>query len=89
VKKLKKKENEAYSRFQQVLMETLEAIQQIRAYHREPYYLGRVIDTAGQIKNHAIAYAWKSDAAGRLSFSLTLFGFEIFRALSMFMVLFF
>lgn len=88
VKKLKKKENEAYSRFQQVLMETLEAIQQIRAYHREPYYLGRVIDTAGQIKNHAIAYAWKSDAAGRLSFSLTLFGFEIFRALSMFMVLF-
>lgn len=88
VKKLKKKENEAYSQFQQTLTETLEAIQQIRAYHREPYYLGRVVDTAGQIKNHAIAYAWQSDAAGRLSFSLILFGFEIFRALSMFMVLF-
>jgi len=88
VKVLKKKENEAYSQFQQVLSETLEAIQQIRAYHREPYYLGRVINTADHIKNHAIAYAWQSDAATRFSFSLTLFGFEIFRALSIFMVLF-
>lgn len=88
VKELKRRENEAYSIFQQTLAETLEAIQQIRACNREPYYLGRVINTAEQIKNHAIAYAWKSDAAGRFSFSVFVLGFEMFRAISMFMVLF-
>lgn len=88
VKELKRRENEAYSIFQQTLTETLEAIQQIRSCNRENYYLGRVIDTAEQIKNHAIAYAWKSDAAGRLSFSVFVLGFEMFRAISMFMVLF-
>lgn len=88
VKKLKIKENEAYSSFQQTLSETLEGIQQIRAYNREPYYLNRVIDSAHDIKNHAVAYTWKSDAAARLSFSVFQFGFEMFRAISMIMVLF-
>ncbi|MDM8558335.1 ABC transporter ATP-binding protein [Candidatus Parabeggiatoa sp. HSG14] len=88
VKELKKKENNAYAIFQQTLTETLEAIQQIRAYNREKYYLGRVTDSAKKIKNHATAYAWKSDAAGRLSFYVFLFGFEMFRAISMLMVVF-
>jgi len=88
VKALKKKENKAYATFQQTLSETLDAIQQIRAYNRERYYLGHVIDSANEIKNHAIAYAWKSDAANRLSFSVFLLGFDMFRALSMLMVLF-
>lgn len=88
VKTLKGKENRAYAVFQQALTETLEAIQQIRAYNRERYCLGHVTDKANQIKNHAIAYAWKSDAAGRLSFSVFFFGFEMFRAISMLMVVF-
>ena len=88
VKDLKKTENEAYATFQQTLTETLEAIQQIRAYNREQYYLDKVINSANDIKNHAIAYAWKSDAASRLSFQVFLFGFEMFRAISMIMVLF-
>jgi ATP-binding cassette subfamily C protein len=88
VKELKKKENNAYAIFQQTLTETLEAIQQIRAYNREKYYLGRVADSANEIKNHAIAYAWKSEAATRLSFHVFLFGFEMFRAISMLMVVF-
>jgi len=88
VKELKRKENRAYSAFQQKLSETLEAIQQIRAYNRESYYLGKVIDTAKDIKNHAIGYAWKSDAAGRLSFNVFLFGFDMFRAITMLMVVF-
>lgn len=88
VKELKRRENEAYSIFQQTLTEILEAIQQIRACNRENYYLDRVIGTAEQIKNHAIAYAWKSDAAGRFSFSVFVLGFEVFRAISMLMVLF-
>ncbi len=88
VKRLKSKENEAYAQFQQTLTETLEAIQQIRAYNREKDYLNRVIKSANDIKNYAIAFTWKSDAANRLSFSVMAFGVEIFRAMSMFMVLF-
>lgn len=88
VKELKKNENSAYSAFQQKLSETLEAIQQIRAYNRESYYLGKVINNANEIKNHAINYAWKSDAASRLSFSVFLFGFDMFRAITMLMVVF-
>ncbi len=88
VKILKKRENEAYATFQQTLSETLEGIQQIRAYNREQYYLGKVIDSADKIKNHAIAFAWKSDAATRLSFSVFLLGFDMFRAISMLMVVF-
>jgi len=88
VKELKRKENEAYAVFQQNLSETLEAIQQVRAYNRERYYLGKVINSADKIKNYAIAYAWKSEAAGRLSFHVFIFGFEMFRAVSMLMVVF-
>jgi ATP-binding cassette, subfamily C, bacterial len=88
VKELKRRENNAYGIFQQTLSETLEGIQQIRAANREKYYLGRVTDSANQIKNHAIAYAWKNDAAERLSFNIFIFGFEIFRALSMLTVVF-
>jgi ATP-binding cassette subfamily C protein len=88
VKELKRKENHAYASFQQILTETLEAIQQIRAYNREQYYLNRVADSANDIKNYAIAYAWKSDAAGRLSFNVFLIGFDVFRAISMLTVLF-
>jgi ATP-binding cassette subfamily C protein len=88
VKELKKKENSSYSAFQQKLSEILEAIQQIRAYNRETYYLGKVINSANDIKNHAINYAWKSDAASRLSFNVFLFGFDMFRAITMLMVVF-
>lgn len=88
VKELKRKENEAYATFQQTLNETLEGIQQIRAYNREQYYLGKVANSANQIKNHAIAYAWKSDAASRMSFNVFLLGLDMFHALSMLMVLF-
>lgn len=88
VKRLKKRENEAYEGFQRNLGETLDAIQQIRASNREGFYIGRVIDQADAIKRHSTAFAWKSDAANRLSFVVFLFGFDAFRALSMFMVLF-
>lgn len=88
VKKLKSQENKAYSAFQQKLTDTLEAIQQIRAYNREKYYLGKVIEGAGEIKQHATAYAWKTDAANRLSFGVFLFGFDLFRSVGMLMVVF-
>ena len=88
VKNLKKNENTAVEVFQQSLTETLDAIQQIRAANREKHYFLRVIDRARGVRTHATDYAWKSDAANRISFVIFLFGFDIFRAVSMWMVVF-
>mgnify|MGYP001828490582 FL=1 len=88
VKHLKKNENSAYQLFQESLAETLDAIQQIRASNRERHYIQRIIDSASHIRTHSSAFTWKSDAANRLSFLIFLFGFDIFRAVSMFMVLY-
>jgi ATP-binding cassette subfamily C protein len=87
VKQLKKRENSAFQAFQESLEETLDAIQQIRASNRERHYIHRIIDKANHIRRHSAAFTWKSDAANRLSFMIFLFGFDIFRTVSMFMVL--
>ena len=88
VKELKKKENSAFAIFQQSLIETLDSIHQIRASNREKHYLKQIIEQARDVRDHGIAFAWKSDAANRLSFVVFLFGFDIFRAVSMIMVIF-
>ncbi len=88
VKDLKKRENSAFELFQQALTETLDAIQQIRASNRERHYIARVIDRARGIRSDAAAFSWQSDAAGRLSFVVFLFGFDVFRAISMLMVVY-
>jgi ATP-binding cassette subfamily C protein len=86
VKHLKSKENSAYEIFQQSLTETLEAIHQIRASNREKHYCEQLIDLAFKVKTNSSAFAWKSEAASRLSFLIFLFGFDIFRACAMLMV---
>jgi len=88
VKKLKANENISFELFQQALIETLDGIQQIRASNREGHYLQRVVSRAEQLKINMIAFGWKSDAANRLSFFIFLMGFEVFRGLSMVVVLF-
>jgi len=88
VKSLKANENISFELFQQALIETLDGIQQIRASNREGHYLKRVVSRAEQLKKNMIAYGWKSDAANRLSFFIFLMGFEVFRGLSMIVVLF-
>jgi ATP-binding cassette subfamily C protein len=88
VKELKKNENSAFAIFQQSLVETLDSIHQIRASNREKHYLQRIIEQAKDVKDHGVAYAWKSDTAGRLSFVVFLFGFDIFRAVAMIMVVY-
>jgi len=88
VKALKRRENSAYQLFQEALAETLDAIQQIRASNREHHYIRRIVGKAREIRDHSCAFAWKSEAASRLSFVIFLFGFDVFRAVSMFMVLF-
>jgi len=88
VKELKKEENSAFAIFQQSLVETLDSIHQIRASNRERHYIMRIIDQAKAVKEHGAAFAWKSDAANRLSFVIFLFGFDFFRAVAMLMVIF-
>ena len=88
VKSLKRNENVSFELFQQALIETLDGIQQIRASNREGHYLQRVVSRAEQLKKNMIAFGWKSDAANRLSFFIFLMGFEVFRGLSMVVVLF-
>ena len=88
VKVLKERENSAFQLFQESLSETLDAIQQIRASNREEHYIRRIVRTASGIRRHSANYAWRSDAASRLSFMVFLFGFDVFRTLSMFMVLY-
>lgn len=88
VKEWKRRENTAFELFQEALTETLDALAQIRAMNRERHYLGRVVDKAGDIRHHAAAYAWKSEALSRASFFIFLVGFDIFRAASMLMVLY-
>lgn len=88
VKHLKKEENISFELFQQSLAETLDGIQQIRASNRERHYIQRVIDKAYGVKQNSAAFSWKSDAANRLSFFVFLMGFEVFRAVSMLMVVF-
>jgi len=88
VKELKRRENKALQIFSESLSETLDAIHQIRAANRERHYLGRVTDLAREIRGHSAAYAWKSDAASRLSFVVFLIGIDAFRATAMLMVIF-
>ncbi len=88
VKELKRRENLAFEVFQDALTETLDAIQQVRAANRERHYFARVVDRARGVRDDAVAFAWKSEAANRLSFLVFLIGFEVFRAVSMLMVVF-
>jgi ATP-binding cassette subfamily C protein len=88
VKDLKKLENRAFEVFQDALAETLDALTQIRAMNREKHYLARVTEKAADIRQHAAAFAWKSDAMGRISFFIFLAGFDAFRAGAMLMVVF-
>ncbi|MES2368116.1 MAG: ABC transporter ATP-binding protein [Pseudomonadota bacterium] len=88
VKDLKRHENRAFEVFQDALSETLDALTQIRAMNREKHYLMRVTDKAADIRRHAAAFAWKSDAMSRVSFFVFLAGFDAFRAGAMLMVVF-
>jgi ATP-binding cassette subfamily C protein len=88
VKHLKANENLAFEDFQQSLTETLDAIGEIRANNRSKHYTELLADKAAAIKTHASNYSWKSDTANRLSFMVFLFGFDVFRAIAMYMVVY-
>jgi ATP-binding cassette subfamily C protein len=88
VKQLKKRENSAIGVFQQALTETLDAIHQIRAANRERHYMHRLLQAAAGVRQQSADFFWKSDAASRMSFLVFLFGFDVFRALAMYMVIY-
>ena len=88
VKELKKRENSAIEHFQQSLTETLDGIHQIRAHNRERHYILRVMDEARGVRDWSTAYFWKSEMASRASGTVFLLGFDVFRAVSMLMVVF-
>lgn len=88
VKELKRRENRAYEVFQGALTETLDAIHQLRAANRERHYLRHLADRARHVRDHAVQFEWRSDAASRASFTLFQFGVDTFRAGAMVAVLF-
>ena len=88
VKQLKKSQNSSFEAFQLALSETLDVIQQLRTSNREGHYIQRLVVKAQAVKDHSANFEWKSDATSRLSFLVFLFGFDLFRALAMLMVLF-
>ena len=88
VKHLKKRENQAFEKFQNRLVETLDGIYQLRAANKEREFLTQLKINANEVRANADKYAWQAEAAGRLSFLLFLLGFELFRAVAMLMVLF-
>ncbi|WP_404369180.1 ABC transporter ATP-binding protein [Marinobacter sp.] len=88
VKELKRRENSAYEVFQGDLTETLDAIHQLRAANREEHYVRNLIGRARNVRDHAIQFEWRSDAASRASFALFQFGVDAFRAAAMVAVLF-
>ncbi|WP_245543264.1 ABC transporter ATP-binding protein [Oceanospirillum maris] len=88
VKRLKKTQNSAFEAFQMALGETLDVVQQLRTCNREEHYIKRLVRKAADVKDHSASFEWKSDAVSRLSFLVFLFGFDVFRALSMLMVLY-
>ena len=87
VKELKRRENSAYEDFQGDLTETLDAIHQLRSANRESHYLRHLASRARTVRDHAIQFEWRSDAASRASFALFQFGVDTFRAAAMVTVL--
>ncbi|WP_026317616.1 ABC transporter ATP-binding protein [Algicola sagamiensis] len=88
VKELKKNENKAFEVFQASLTEALDQIQQLKTANRQSGYFDRVSHAADQLKQNAIQFSWKSDAANKLSFTTFLSGFEVFRAIAILMVIY-
>lgn len=88
VKQLKKNENNAVDAFQQALSETLDALQQVRAANQDRPFFDRIRGKALELKTYSEAFTWRSDAASRVSFLIFLVGFDVFRGVSMLMVLF-
>lgn len=88
IARFKEKENSAFERFQEKLLQTLELFPQIRAANKEKYYIEQNIHETENIRDTSINFSYLSEAANRLSFLIFIAGYEIFRILSIFLVLY-
>jgi len=85
--KLKRRENEKIESFSNALAETLDLFIEVRTHNQEERYIKKMLTNAKAIKEASTSFGWKSEAASHLSSFIFLSGFELFRAVSMFMVL--
>ena len=88
VKLLKQRENSAFEVFQTSLVETLDAIHQIRISNRSQYFFNALNQQSAEIKAQAASYTWKSEVANRASSFIFMIGFDLFRAGGLLLVLF-
>ncbi len=86
VGKLKREENKAVEMFQSTLSETLELFHQVRAANKEEYFFGKILSRAQELKDRSVEFSWRSDRAMRVSFLVFLSGYEVFRAVSIWVV---
>lgn len=87
VKRLKRVQNEAFEGFQEELAETLDGIRELRARNRDGRYLDALTATAAHLRDASTEFGWKTGAAQGASYLVFFFGFDIFRAVAMLMVL--
>jgi len=83
---LKKEENQAIEEFQDNVGETLDLFGQIKASNKEEYFFNEAIKKAKNIQIASNEYNYKSVAYERLSFTVFLIAFEIFRATGLILV---
>lgn len=83
---LKKEENQAIEEFQDNVGETLDLFGQIKASNKEEYFFDEAIKKAKNIQVTSNEYNYKSVAYERLSFTVFLIAFEIFRATGLILV---
>ena len=83
---LKKVENQAIEEFQDNVGETLDLFGQIKASNKEEYFFNEAIKKAKNIQIASNEYNYKSVAYERLSFTVFLIAFEIFRATGLILV---
>lgn len=88
VSKLKKAENSAIEIFQDSLSETLELFGQIRASNQEGSFINQNIFKAKEIRERGINFSWKSEASSKLSFTIFIAGYDLFRAITILTVLY-
>ncbi|MDX4067653.1 ABC transporter ATP-binding protein [Aliarcobacter skirrowii] len=83
---LKKEENKAIESFQSSINETLDLFSQIKASNKENDFFEESIKKADDIKITSNEFGYKSVAFEKLSYTIFLFAFEIFRATGLLLV---
>jgi len=88
IKTLKAKQNAAFEVFQDAFVETIDAILQIRADHKETNFISRLILKAKQVKDDSIAYEWKTQIVSDFAEMILFMGVDFYYIFCFLMILF-